>query len=164
MVSHWVYSPRSHIQQWPQEIWNGMETRSPTFRSPVSPPTSTTSPIVSWPSTSPTAMNGASGSTRCRSEPQMLVVVTRMTASVGCWMTGSGTSSTRTSPLPCQVTAFMGYSSVARIGRARGLQAHPPLPVVEGVRNRVRSEPQATHSSDMGSLVIMGSRPSEEMP
>src|SRR4051812_45180882 len=33
--------------------------------------------------------------------------VTRMIASVGCSMVGSGTSSTRTSWLPCQVRAFM---------------------------------------------------------
>src|SRR3954454_21193114 len=34
--------------------------------------------------------------------------VTRMTASVGSSIPGSGTSSTRTSRLPCQVTAFIG--------------------------------------------------------
>jgi hypothetical protein len=31
-----------------------------------------------------------------------------MIASVGSWITGSGTSSTRTSRLACQVTAFIG--------------------------------------------------------
>jgi hypothetical protein len=44
----------------------------------------------------------------------MLVVVTRMTASVGACTNGSGTSSTRTSFVPCQVTAFMGHRSSER--------------------------------------------------
>ena len=41
-----------------EEIWNGMTTRSPTFRSPVCPPTSSTMPIGSWPRMSPASMNG----------------------------------------------------------------------------------------------------------
>ena len=47
--------------------------------------TSSTIPIGSWPRTS----------YRCRSEPQIPVEVMRTTASVGSWMTGSGTVSTR---------------------------------------------------------------------
>ena len=43
---------------------------------------------------------------RCRSEPQIADDVTRMIASVGCSIRGSGTSLTRTSRLPCQVKAF----------------------------------------------------------
>jgi hypothetical protein len=35
------------------------------------------------------------------------VVVTRMMASVGSWITGSGTVSTRTLRLPCHVTALI---------------------------------------------------------
>ena len=35
----------------------------------------------------------------------MAVEVTRMIASVGCWIVGSGTVSTRTSRFPCQVSA-----------------------------------------------------------
>ena len=46
----------------------------------------------------------------------MLLVVTRMTASVGSCTNGSGTSSTRTSRWPCQVTAFMGAASVSANG------------------------------------------------
>jgi len=40
--------------------------------------------------------------------------VTRMMASVGSWMVGSGTFSTRTSRFPCQVSAFTfdGYPAV----------------------------------------------------
>lgn len=43
-----------------------------------------------------------------------------MTASVGSWILGSGTSSTRTSRLPCHVTAFIARApSVAvRVGSA----------------------------------------------
>src|SRR3954451_2578026 len=49
----------------------------------------------------------------------MFVVVTRTIASVGSWIVGSGTSSTRTSRLPCQVTAFIRV--LLRSGRgARG--------------------------------------------
>lgn len=47
VVSHWALSPVAHIQQWPHEMLNGMTTRSPTARSPVSEPTSSTTPIGS---------------------------------------------------------------------------------------------------------------------
>jgi hypothetical protein len=53
----------------------------------------------------PDTHEGGQWLVQVQAEPQMLVVVTRMTASVGSWMIGSGTSSTRTSRLPCQVTA-----------------------------------------------------------
>jgi hypothetical protein len=36
----------------------------------------------------------------------MPVLVTMMVASVGSWIAGSGTSSTRTSRLPCHLSAF----------------------------------------------------------
>src|SRR5699024_4329068 len=64
-------------------------------------------PIGSWPMMSPGLMNGPSTSYRCRSEPQIAVEVTRMRASVGCWIVGSGTVSTLTCSVPCQVTALM---------------------------------------------------------
>src|SRR3954447_287670 len=60
--------------------------------------------------TSPTVMKGAITSMRWRSEPQMPLDVTSMMTSVGSWMTGSGTVSTRTSARPCQVTARMVLS------------------------------------------------------
>ena len=60
VVSHCVCSPCVHIQQCPQQIWNGITTRSPTCRSPVSGPTSSTMPIGSWPRMSPSPMNGSS--------------------------------------------------------------------------------------------------------
>jgi predicted PurR-regulated permease PerM len=50
----------------------------------------------------------------------MLVDVTSMMASVGSSILGSGTVSTRTSRLPCQVTAFIGLASVAAVRMLRG--------------------------------------------
>ena len=46
----------------------------------------------------------------------MLVDVTSMMASVGSSIFGSGTDSTRTSRLPCQVTAFITTSYPSGIG------------------------------------------------
>jgi hypothetical protein len=43
-----------------------------------------------------------------------------MTASVGSLITGSGTVSTRTSRLPCQVTAFIARSSQTSSGDLLG--------------------------------------------
>ena len=58
VVSHWVGRPCVHMKQCPQQIWKGITTRSPTFRSPASGPTSSTMPIGSWPRMSPSPMNG----------------------------------------------------------------------------------------------------------
>src|SRR4051794_25917094 len=56
-------------------------------------------------------------------------------ASVGSWMLGSGTSSTRTSSLPCQTTAFT-RAPVPRVRRRkpRYKVRMPELPDVEGYR------------------------------
>ncbi len=107
VVSHCDCSPSRHITQWPQEMLNGTTTRSPGLICVTAEPTSCTMPIGSWPRMSPAVMYGPSTSYRCRSEPQIAVEVILTMASVGSWMVGSGTSSTRTSRLPCQVTAFM---------------------------------------------------------
>src|SRR5438105_5386895 len=56
---------------------------------------------------SPLSMNGPRTPYKCRSEPQIAVEVSRTIASVGCSIFGSGTSSTRTSLVPCQTTAFI---------------------------------------------------------
>src|SRR3954469_4166177 len=87
---------------------NGTTTRSPGRRLVTSRPTSSTMPIGSWPRMSPSARNGPNNSYRWRSEPQIAVDVTRITASVAASIDGSGTSSTRTSRRPCHVSAFMG--------------------------------------------------------
>src|SRR3954452_13508236 len=59
---------------------------------------------------SPSPRNAPSTSYRCRSEPQIPVDVTRMIASVGCSIVGSGTLSIRTSWTPCQARAFIAKS------------------------------------------------------
>ena len=93
----------------PQEIVNGTTTLSPTLSFLLSAPTSTTSPIVSWPRTSPFSIDGITPSNRWRSEPQMAQAVTLMMASRPSWIVGSGTVSQRMSFLPCQVSAFIGF-------------------------------------------------------
>ncbi len=71
---------------------NGTETRSPTLIRSTPGPTSTTTPMFSCPSVMPDSM-AARPSYGCRSEPQMLVVVMRITASSGASMRESSTSS-----------------------------------------------------------------------
>ena len=105
------------MKQVPHAMPNGSTTRSPTETWVTSAPTSSTTPIGSWPSTSPSSMKAPSTSYRCRSDPQMPLDVMRTITSVGSWMAGSGTVSTRTSRFPCQVSAFMSNprSSVSRL-------------------------------------------------
>src|SRR3712207_5886424 len=55
----------------------------------------------------------------------MFDVVTRITASVGSRTNGSGTSSTRTSRCPCQVTAFMGLPSSGAVAGRRSRTGCP---------------------------------------
>ena len=91
---------------------NGTTTRSP-FLTLVTPlPVSTTSPMNSWPRMSPAFMVGMNPSYRCRSDPQMAVLVIRMMASRGLRIFGSGTRSTATSFLPRQQSARMEYLRV----------------------------------------------------
>ena len=54
--------PWSHMQQCPQEMLNGITTRSPGLMCVTSAPTSSTMPIGSWPRMSPGSMNGPSTS------------------------------------------------------------------------------------------------------
>src|SRR3954451_13810780 len=77
-------------------------------------------------------MNGPITSYRWRSEPQIAVVVMRTTASVGFSIAGSGTVSTRTSRLPCQVTAFMSCFS-------SGFGGHVGLPATGGSKRSVHA-------------------------
>ena len=62
-------------------------------------PTSMTRPRFSWPMTMP-GSRSVRPSYMCRSEPQMLVLVTSIRTSVGQSIFASGTSSTRTSRGP----------------------------------------------------------------
>src|SRR5438270_13605468 len=59
---------------------------------------------------SPFFMVGMSPPYKCKSEPQIAVSVTRITASRGLIILGSGTFSMRTSSLPYQQTAFIYVS------------------------------------------------------
>src|SRR3979411_2464083 len=98
-----------HAKQPPQEIVKGTTTPSPTlsFSLLMPGPSSTTSPINSWPSMSPCSRVGTRPSYRCKSEPQMHVVVILITASRGLRIVGSGTSWTCIFSLPIQQTALM---------------------------------------------------------
>src|SRR5258705_10139333 len=99
-------------KQLPHAIVKGTTTRSPTlsFSLLMPGPTSTTSPINSWPSMSPCSKVGTRPSYRCRSEPQMHVEVILTTASRGLSIVGSGTSWTCIFSLPIQQTAFIESS------------------------------------------------------
>src|SRR6187402_3403942 len=104
--SHNEVVPALQAPQLPHAIGNGTTTRSPTFRLETPRPSSTTSPMNSWPSTSPFSMLGTKPLYKCRSEPQIAVLVTRMMASRGLKIWGSGTSWTSTFLLPIQQLAF----------------------------------------------------------
>src|SRR6478672_10493818 len=144
VVSHCDCKPLVHMKQCPQEMLNVMTTLSPTAMSVTSAPTSCTMPIGSWPSTSPGFMYGPSTSYRCRSDPQIADEVTLMIASVGCSIRGSGTSSTRTSRLPCQVTAFIWSPSTPAAQHEPPSRRQYPVGCVTnpaGVGRRCRSLP-----------------------
>src|SRR5215207_7808248 len=102
-----VYISFSQKKHLPHEMGKETTTRSPTFRSCTSGPTSTTSPMNSWPRMSPDCIVGMKPLKRCRSEPQMAVEVIFTIASRLLRIFGSGTCSTRTSFLPCQQFALM---------------------------------------------------------
>src|SRR3954464_4539734 len=98
VLSQQLHIPRLQKKQLPQPIGNGTTTRSPTFNLLLSTsgPTSSTIPIGSCPRMSPGFMNGINPSTRCKSEPQIHVDVTRTIASRLLMILGSGTFSTLT--------------------------------------------------------------------
>ncbi len=121
LFSQTEYMPCSQARQLPQAIGKGTTTRSPTRRFDTSGPTSTTSPMNSWPRMSPLSMVGMKPSYRCRSEPQIADEVMRMIASRAFRILGSGTVRTSTVLRPIQQLAFMGSSS--RHGLRDGLTA-----------------------------------------
>ncbi len=69
------YISALHAPQFPHAIGNGTTTRSPTFRFFTSRPTSTTSPMNSWPRMSPLCIVGTSALYKWRSDPQIAVDV-----------------------------------------------------------------------------------------
>ena len=102
----------------PHAMGTGTTTRSPTFELAHVRPTSTTSPMNSWPSTSPAASSGRS---RCRdagpSRRWRSPSPARSRRPAG-GSSGRGRSRTRILRVPCQVTARI----VLR--QARGVVAH----------------------------------------
>ena len=75
-------------------------TRSPGAKFRTSAPTSSTMPTPSCPRIVPGTMPGTVPRTKCRSVPQIALAVRRTIASVGSWIFGSETSSSRISPTP----------------------------------------------------------------
>src|SRR5207244_8418991 len=79
---HAQVQPAVQLRQVPHAILNGTDTRSPMEIRSTPDPTSSTTPMFSWPSTMP-ASSGARPSYGCRSDPEMLAVVILITASDG---------------------------------------------------------------------------------
>src|SRR3954451_6990125 len=105
VLSHSDHSSCSQYQHLPQPRKDGTTTRSPTLSLVVSGPTSTTSPMYSWPITSPSRMVGMYPPSRCRSDPHVVVSRTLRIASCGLRMPGSGTELTCRSLTPIQHNA-----------------------------------------------------------
>src|SRR6188472_3355622 len=101
-----VCSPCAQNSQVPSDQANGATTRSPFFTVRTAAPTSSTTPMNSWPIRLPTSL-AAIELYGQRSLPQIHARVTRTRASVDSTSRASGTVSTRTSCVP--------YISVARI-------------------------------------------------
>src|SRR5688500_15325671 len=100
-------SPAWQARHAPHEIGNGTTTRSPTASFFTFFPTSTTSPMNSWPRMSPGSMNGLKPLYRCRSEPQIAVDVTFTMQSFWFRIFGSGTFRTSIFCFPAQQVAFI---------------------------------------------------------
>src|SRR3954451_12206256 len=73
VLSHSEYRFCLQYQQAPHEMNDGTTTRSPRFTFVTPGPVSTTSPMNSWPITSPGFMVGRYPSMKCRSDPQVVV-------------------------------------------------------------------------------------------
>src|SRR3954452_6585877 len=101
-----VGRPSWQNAQVPSEKANGMTTTSPGLIVVTSAPTSSTTPIASWPIDCPVS-EGSIEAYGHRSLPQMQARVTRTTASVDSVMAASGTSWTQTSPAAYMTVAFM---------------------------------------------------------
>src|SRR4051794_20180507 len=116
-----VCSPSWQNAQVPSEKANGMTTTSPRLIVRTSAPTSSTTPIASWPIDCP-ASDGSMEAYGHRSLPQMQALVTRTSASVGSAIVASGTSSTRTSPAEYMIVARIGVLPSVEVSGASGLR------------------------------------------
>src|SRR6266704_1341028 len=117
----WQYSQRPHL------VMAGTSTRSPTANPFTASPTSVTVPTASWPRMRPSVTAATSPWRICRSVPQIVVVSTLTTTSVGSLMAASGTSSQAFRPGPWYTRAFMGPTLVIPVTPGcpkMGLSAH----------------------------------------
>ena len=92
--------PRWQYVHRPQRLIAGTSTRSPAEKPVTAAPTSVTVPTASWPRTRPSVTASTSPWRMCRSVPQIVVVSTRTTTSVGSTTAASGTSSQALLPGP----------------------------------------------------------------
>src|SRR5918997_5280729 len=111
--THAVGSPSWQNVQVPSEDANGITTTSPFLTLLPFDPTSSTTPMASWPIDYP-ASECSIDAYGHRSLPQIQARVTRMIASVGSTIAGSATSWTRTSPAAYMMVALM-HSSQAPV-------------------------------------------------
>src|SRR5580704_4701120 len=113
-MPRWQYSQRPHF------VMAGTSTRSPTPNPLTASPTSVTVPTASWPRMRPSVTAGTSPCRICRSVPQIVVVSTLTTTSVGSLMLASGTSSHAFWPGPWYTRAFIRPTLVipAAVGQA----------------------------------------------
>src|SRR5439155_1617738 len=102
----WQYSHRPHL------VMAGTSTRSPTLNPLTASPTAVTVPTASWPRMRPSVTAGTSPCRMCRSVPQIVVVSTLTTTSVGSLMLASGTSSHAFWPGPWYMRAFIELTLV----------------------------------------------------
>src|SRR5689334_9820732 len=100
-ILRWQYSHRPHL------VMAGTSTRSPTLNPLTASPIAVTVPTASWPRMRPSVTAGTSPCRMCRSVPQIVVVSTLTTTSVGSLMAASGTSSHAFWPGPWYTRAFI---------------------------------------------------------
>src|SRR5215208_3883334 len=129
------YSPCRQKTHFPQAMLNGTRTWSPTFRFSTPSPSSSTTPVNSWPNVIPTRVSGTDPLYRCRSDPQMHDRVTLTMASRGCRISGTGLWSMRTRRGPRYFMAIMKvvpflFGLCYLLRRAYGLC---PAPAVAGL-------------------------------
>src|SRR4051794_1950539 len=99
---------------------------------------------------SPLSRYMPSTSYRWRSEPQIAVDVTRTMASVGSWIFGSGTVSTDTLDVPCQVSARMLCASDSVSSRLMVPTAERDIPWLAGPCRGMATEPNEERNDHDG--------------
>src|SRR3954465_13626112 len=148
-------------------IVKGTTTRSPCFSLPFTPdPTSTTSPIISWPMMSPGNIAGMKLWNRCRSEPQIAQLVTLTMASRSSSISGSVTVSQRISSLPCQTSARIRCSEVLLESESRdGADGCPTLQTANPQKRGWFRNPAAPRLrvTDVSGEALMGTGWSDEL-